>query len=82
MWRRPNQAVEKAFRSVAFVRSETPFVIIADDIKKDNQVHNYESYMQLPFDLDQRRILPSLSTLRLSQLTLNATPVHFQTCID
>lgn len=53
MWRRPNQPVEKAFRSVAYVRTQRPFVIIADDFKKDNNVHLYESYMQLPFDLDQ-----------------------------
>jgi len=55
-WRRPNIPVEKAFRSIAYVRSEEPFVIIADDIKQDNTVRRYESYMQLPFDLDQMSV--------------------------
>jgi len=56
MWRRPNLPVEKAFRSIAYVQSESPFVIIADDIKQDNTVRRYESYMQLPFDLDQMTV--------------------------
>lgn len=56
MWRRPNIPVEKAYRSVAYVRSAAPFVIIADEIKQDNSVRRYESYMQLPFDLDQMSV--------------------------
>lgn len=56
MWRRPNIDVERAFRSVAYVRGANPFVIIADDIQKDADSHRYESYMQLPFDLDQLQV--------------------------
>lgn len=56
MWRRPSIGVERAFRSVAYVRGADPFVIIADDIQKDNDSHRYESYMQLPFDLDQMEV--------------------------
>lgn len=56
MWRRPNLPVEKAYRSIAYVRSDEPFVILADDIKQDNTVRNYQSYIQLPFDLDQMSV--------------------------
>lgn len=56
MWRRPNLPVLKAYRSVAYVRGETPFVIISDDIQQDEQARLYESYFQLPFDLDQMSV--------------------------
>lgn len=56
MWRRPHIGVERAFRSVAYVRAEKPFVIIADDINKDGGEHRYESYIQLPFDIDQMSV--------------------------
>ncbi|MEM7112591.1 MAG: hypothetical protein AAF614_09160 [Chloroflexota bacterium] len=56
MWRRPHLPVQKAFRSVAYVRTTAPFVIIADDIRQDNSSHLYESLLQLPYDLDQMTV--------------------------
>lgn len=56
MYRRPNLPVQKAFRSVAYVRAPQPYVIITDDIRQDDSSHLYESYLQLPFDLDQMQV--------------------------
>ncbi len=56
MWRRPNLPVQKAYRSVAYVRTEYPFVIIADDIRQDDASHLYESLLQLPFDVNQTAV--------------------------
>jgi len=37
--------VERAFRSVALVRGDKPFVLVADDIQKDGREHLYEWQM-------------------------------------
>jgi len=34
--------VEKAFRSLALVRGEHPYILVIDDIEKDNSPHTYE----------------------------------------
>ena len=56
MWRRPNLPVQKAYRSVAYVRTTFPFVIIADDIRQDDNTHLYESLLQLPYDVNQTAV--------------------------
>ena len=53
MWKRPNQIVEKAFRTVCYGKSQFPYIIVADDIKKDNNEHTYDSYFQLPNSIDR-----------------------------
>jgi len=44
--RLPHNPVQRAFRSLAFVRDGDPYLIIADDIQKDNHEHLYEWLMQ------------------------------------
>jgi hypothetical protein len=54
---RPWQVVRpdaKAFRTAALVRAKTPYVLIADDIRMDQGVHNYKWRMMLPDDLKNR----------------------------
>ncbi len=46
-WRSEWNPVEKAFRSVALVRGTNPYVLIVDDIKKDNQSRQYEWLLQM-----------------------------------
>jgi hypothetical protein len=44
--RLPHNPVQRAFRTIAFVRGPTPYLIVADDIQKDEQVRLYEWLMQ------------------------------------
>ncbi|MFG0247910.1 MAG: hypothetical protein ACF8OB_03410 [Phycisphaeraceae bacterium JB051] len=46
-----NNPVRYAFRTATFVRGEQPYVLIVDDIRKDDDVHLYEWLMQVPDDL-------------------------------
>lgn len=43
--------VRKAFRTVLFSRGKHPYVLIADDIRKDDSEHLYEWRMNLPPDV-------------------------------
>jgi len=52
--RRPYNVVRKAQRSVFLIRGKHPFVIVCDDIRKDDASHLYEWVMQLPVDLKER----------------------------
>ena len=44
--------VRKAFRSAALVRGKHPYVLMVDDIRKDDASHLYEWAMHLPPDLE------------------------------
>jgi len=48
----PHNVVEKAFRTAALRRGEHPYLLIADDIKKDGSAHIYEWLLQLTDDLE------------------------------
>ena len=50
--RSENLPVRKAFRSIALVRGATPFVVLADDIRRDDSEHLYEWRMILPLDIE------------------------------
>ncbi len=54
--RTPYNPVEKAFRSIAFVRGESPFLILADDIRKDDRERYYEWRMILPMNVEAYEI--------------------------
>ncbi len=54
--RTPYNPVRKAFRSLAIVRGERPFVVIADDIRKDDAERLYEWRMILPMDVEAHSI--------------------------
>ena len=44
--------VQKAFRSATLSRGRYPYVLIADDIRKDDNIHLYEWIMQVPSDIE------------------------------
>ncbi len=43
--------MERVIRSVATVRGEHPFILVVDDVQKDDAVHNYKWVAQLAHDL-------------------------------
>ena len=43
--------VQKAFRTVFLARGKHPYVLVADDIRKDNAEHLYEWRMNMPPDI-------------------------------
>ena len=47
----PNTPVQRAFRTAGLVRGSTPYVLITDDLQKDNSSHAYDWRMILPTDL-------------------------------
>jgi hypothetical protein len=56
MWRKPYNPVERAFRTAVLVRGDHPYVIVADDVKKDGEVRDYAWHLQLESDVDLERI--------------------------
>lgn len=48
----PYNVVEKAFRTAALRRGDHPYVIIADDIRKDGTSHTFEWLLQVTDDLE------------------------------
>lgn len=50
-WRQRFNHVEKVLRSTLVVRAPVPFLIVADDVKKDNAVHNYQWHLSTASDL-------------------------------
>ncbi len=44
--RYPHNPVQRAFRTVLFARGATPYLLVVDDIQKDNQERLYEWLMQ------------------------------------
>ena len=50
--RRPYNPVLRATRAVAAVRGAQPYVIVADDVQKDEQERTYGWYLQLPIDVE------------------------------
>jgi len=46
-----NTPVQRAFRTAGLVRGTTPYVLITDDLQKDNASHVYDWRMILPTDL-------------------------------
>ncbi|MFP5039924.1 T9SS type A sorting domain-containing protein [Parasediminibacterium sp. JCM 36343] len=52
--------VQKAFRTVALVPASKPYVLLADDVQKDNTVNNYKWLGQLAKDLNISSTVVSL----------------------
>ncbi len=50
--RAPNYPVQKAFRTAGLVRGKHPYVVVVDDIQKDDQEHLYEWRMMCPVSVD------------------------------
>lgn len=52
LWRAPNNPVQYCWRTGLLVREPHPYVMIVDDVKKDDQIRVYDWYMQVPDDVD------------------------------
>jgi hypothetical protein len=50
--RAPYNPVKNAFRSIAFARGAAPFLLLVDDIRKDDAERLYEWRMILPIEVD------------------------------
>lgn len=51
-WRKRDIPMKKAFRTAGMVRGYHPYILILDDIQKDNQIRNYEWGMTLANDVE------------------------------
>jgi len=52
LWRKPNNPVEYCWRAGVMVRGEHPYVMIVDDVKKDDKQRSYDWYMPIADDLE------------------------------
>lgn len=52
LWRKPYNPVQHAFRSAVLVRGDSPYVLIIDDVQKDDAVRQYEWLLQIPLDVE------------------------------
>lgn len=52
LWRKPYNPVQRAFRSAALVRGARPYVLVVDDVKKDEQERAYAWHLQLAPDVE------------------------------
>ncbi|MEM0966302.1 MAG: hypothetical protein AAGJ81_09170 [Verrucomicrobiota bacterium] len=46
--RAPHYPVEKSFRTIGLIKGERPYVLIADDIRKDDAENSYQWRMRMP----------------------------------
>jgi hypothetical protein len=56
MWRRPYNPVQRAFRTVTLVRGQNPYVLVVDDVKKDDEERAYAWHLQLAPDVELERV--------------------------
>jgi hypothetical protein len=47
----PFNPVEYAYRTVGLIQGDHPYLVLADDMKKDDAEHQYDWLMQVPLDL-------------------------------
>jgi hypothetical protein len=52
LWRAPNNPVQYCWRTGVLVRGPHPYVIMIDDVKKDDRDRTYDWYMQISDDVD------------------------------
>lgn len=64
--------VQKAFRTVVFVREPRPYLLVVDDIRKDDQVRLYEWLMQTGLNTDVAAIKDGEITLCDAGLPVDA----------
>lgn len=55
--RKPNYPVEKAFRTAGLVRGASPYMLVVDDIKKDDTVRRYDWTLALEPDIQIARVV-------------------------
>ncbi len=49
--KRPYNPMQRVYRTVGMARTDRPYLIIADDLQKDNDIHNYKWVLQTASDL-------------------------------
>lgn len=72
--RTPWYHVQKAFRTVIFSRGKHPYVLVVDDIRKDDAEHLYEWRMNMPPDVSAVSI--NGADILLGDLTTHREPVE------
>jgi hypothetical protein len=72
--RAPWYPVRKAFRTVVLARGEHPYVLVVDDIRKDDAEHLYEWRMNMPPDIAAISI--NGGDILLGDLTTRREPVE------
>jgi len=56
LWRSPYNPVKYCWRTAVMVREETPYVLIVDDVKKDDEERTYDWYFPVPDDVEMKRL--------------------------
>jgi hypothetical protein len=74
--RAPWYPVKKAFRTVLFSRGKHPYVLVVDDIRKDDAEHLYEWRMNMPPDVSALSI--SGPDILLGDLGTRRSPVELE----
>lgn len=49
--RQPNYPVQKAYRTAGLIRGDHPYILVIDDIKKDDTIHHYDWTLALENDI-------------------------------
>jgi hypothetical protein len=55
--RQPNYPVQKAFRTAGLIRGEHPYMLVIDDIKKDDTIHHYDWALALENDIQIAKVI-------------------------
>ena len=64
-----HNTVQKAFRTAGLIKSDNPYMIVVDDIKKNNEENLYEWLMMTPFDLE-------VISIKNDEITLGESSVN------
>ncbi len=64
--RLPNCSVAYAFRTAGLIKGKHDYVLIVDDLKKDNQEHLYEWMLPMPLDVELVSIKQLVDVTQLS----------------
>jgi hypothetical protein len=70
VWKAPNYPVQRAFRTVALIRGTHPYIVVIDDIQKDDQPRLYEWRMLCPMDAD-------VVSINMNDIVLSNAPGSF-----
>ena len=58
-WRKQYNPVQYVYRSLALVRSQHPWLLVVDDVRKDDKPHNYRWLLQLANDVQVEKQMGS-----------------------
>ncbi len=70
VYKGPNYPVQRAFRTVALIRGPHPYVVVIDDIQKDDQQRLYEWNMLTPVETD-------VVSINMNDIVLSGVPGAF-----